>query len=43
MAPGSQSGGTDRSRHGKKRMLEYDSVSIPQETFIAIPRRGDEG
>jgi translation elongation factor EF-4 len=34
--------GTDRSRHGKKRMREYGSVSIPQEAFIAALRMGEE-
>jgi translation elongation factor EF-4 len=34
--------GTERSRHGKKRMREYGSVSIPQEAFIAALRMGEE-
>jgi len=28
--------------HGKKRMREYGSVSIPQEAFIAALRMGEE-
>jgi len=29
-----------RRVHGKKRMREYGSVSIPQEAFIAVLRMG---
>jgi hypothetical protein len=31
-----------RRAHGKKRMREHGSVSIPQEAFIAALRMGEE-
>lgn len=35
-------GGSRNSPHGKKRMREYGSASIPQEAFIAPLRMGEE-
>ena len=32
----------DKQKEGKKRMREYGSVCIPQETFIAALRMGDD-